>query len=105
MTDRDNLSRTVRDPIARNGEGAYWDFKCRHHAEKGDLVHDILCLANAEHRGPRFLVFGVDDADFSLHDIKAATGLGPRPTLPACSEVMRRSSSSRGSRRSICPRL
>ena len=74
MTDRDNLSQTIKDLIARNGEGDYWDFKRKHHAAKGDLVHDILCLANAEHRGPRFLVFGVDDNDFSLHDIERSDG-------------------------------
>ena len=74
MIDRDNLSQTIKDLIARNGEGDYWDFKRKHHATKGDLVHDILCLANAERRGPRFLVFGVDATDFSLHDIKRSDG-------------------------------
>lgn len=74
MTDQDNLSQTIKDLIARNSEGDYWDFKRKHHATNGDLVHDILCLANAEHNGPRFLVFGVDTADFSLHDIKRSDG-------------------------------
>ena len=62
----------VNDLIARKGEGVYWDFKREHHANKGDLVHDVLCLANAEHAGPRFLIFDVDDTDFSLHDIKGS---------------------------------
>ena len=48
MTDRHALARTVKKLIARSSEGVYWDFKCKHHATKGDLVHDVLCLANAE---------------------------------------------------------
>ena len=62
----------VNDLIARKGEGVYWDFKREHHTSKGNLVHDVLCLANAEYAGPRFLIFGVDDTDFSLHDIKGS---------------------------------
>ena len=64
----------LKDLIARGGEGVYWDFKRKHHTNKGDLIHDVLCLANAEHAGPRFLIFGVDDANFSLHDIKGSDG-------------------------------
>ena len=69
-----HLSVMIKDLIARKGEGVYWDFKLTHHANKGDLVHDVLCLANAEHAGQRFLIFGVDPVDFSLHDIKCSDG-------------------------------
>ena len=74
VTDPDTLSQMVADFIARNTEGVYWDFKRQHHTTKGDLVHDVLCLANAGHAGPRFLIFGVDDSDYSLHDIKRTDG-------------------------------
>ena len=74
MTDKHALAQTVSDLISRRGEGVYWDFKCTHHAHKGDLVHDVLCLANAEHAGPRFLIFGVDPTDFSLHATKGSAG-------------------------------
>ena len=67
--DQQSLGRTVADLIGRRGEGVYWDFKLRHHTNKWELVHDVLCLANAEHDGPRFLVFGVKDEDFSVHSI------------------------------------
>ena len=67
--DQQSLGRTVADLIGRRGEGVYWDFKLRHHTDKWELVHDVLCLANAEHDGPRFLVFGVKDEDFSVHSI------------------------------------
>ena len=74
MTERHCLGQIVTDLIARNGEGVYWDFKRKHHANKGDLIHDVLCLANADHVGSRFLIFGVDNADFSLHAIDASNG-------------------------------
>ena len=69
MTPRDTLQDTIANLISRRSEGTYWDFKLCHHKNKGDLIHDILCLANAKHRGSRFLIFGVNDEDFSLHSI------------------------------------
>ena len=72
--DQQFLGRTVSDLISRRGEGVYWDFKLRHHTDKWELVHDVLCLANAEHDGPRFLVFGVKDGDFSVHSIEQDSG-------------------------------
>ena len=74
VTDRDALAQIVKDLIARTTEGVYWDFKRRHHATKGELVHDVLCLANAEWNGPRFLIFGVDDLDFLLLGIEDSGG-------------------------------
>ena len=69
MTKPDSLLETVESLIARRSEGTYWDFKRCHHANSADLIHDILCLSNTKHRGRRFLIFGVDSADFSLHSI------------------------------------
>ena len=74
LTDRDALARVVRDLMARASEGVYWDFKRQHHATNSALVHDVLCLANAEWSGPRFLIFGVDDSDFALHGIQGRCG-------------------------------
>ena len=61
MTPIDALQATVSSLIGRKSEGTYWDFKREHHKSKSDLIHDVLCLANAQHKGKRFLVFGVDD--------------------------------------------
>ena len=72
--DQQTLGRTVADLIGRRGEGVYWDFKVEHHTDKWKLVHDVLCLANAEHDGPRFLVFGVNDEDFSVRSIEQDSG-------------------------------
>ena len=69
MTKQDGLLTTISALISRKGEGTYWDFKREHHKNKADLIHDILCLANAKHTGDRFLIFGVDDGDFSLYPI------------------------------------
>lgn len=48
--------------IDQRAEGVYWDYKEQHHTCKYDLVHDMLCLANAKHQGPRYLIFGVSDS-------------------------------------------
>ena len=55
--------------IGRRTEGAYWDFKGEHHKRPADLIHDVLCLANCKHDGDRYLIFGVDDQDYSLHAV------------------------------------
>ena len=75
LNDR-SLAQIVKDLIVRRSEGVYWDFKERHHASgaRGDLIHDVLCLANADHEGPRFLVFGVKDSDYSVCSIDASEG-------------------------------
>ena len=68
------LAQIVRGLIGRCSEGVYWDFKLKHHSNKGDLIHDVLCLANAEHDGPRFLVFGVEDGGALVQSIEADGG-------------------------------
>ena len=74
MTGKDTLQETVATLIDRRAEGAFWDFKRCHHRDKDKLIHDILCLANARHQGNRFIIFGVDNKDFSLHTISSDTG-------------------------------
>ena len=64
------LAQIVRGLIGRRSEGVYWDFKLEHHSNTGDLIHDVLCLANADHDGPRFLVFGVEDGGASVQSIE-----------------------------------
>ena len=73
MNKQDALHTTISALISRKAEGTYWDFKREHHKCKSDLIHDILCLANAKHTGDRFLIFGVDD-EFSLHSIDKDDG-------------------------------
>ena len=63
------LESAIRGLIARKSEGVYWDFKLEHHDNNAALIHDVLCLANAEHRGERYIVFGVQDATYALRSI------------------------------------
>ena len=74
MTKQDDLVEIIATLINRKIEGTYWDFKRKHHKNRADLIHDVLCLANAKHTGNRFLIFGVDGEDFSLHPINEDPG-------------------------------
>lgn len=56
-----NLYDEIFNLIESKNEGQYWDFKREPHKKNEDLLHDILCLVNAEHDGDRFLIIGVDD--------------------------------------------
>ena len=69
MIQKESPHEIISTLINQKAEGVYWDFKCKHHESNEKLIHDILCLANAKHSGDRFLIFGVDDEDFSLHPI------------------------------------
>ncbi len=42
-------------------ETEFVDFKREHHRCDVDLIHDILCLANAEGEQDRYIIYGVDD--------------------------------------------
>lgn len=60
MTD---LSRIIEILIATGKEGDYWEFKREPQAKPGDLIKDIICLANTtRHTGDRYIIYGVDDA-------------------------------------------
>jgi hypothetical protein len=59
--DNATLELTIRQLIDSQREGEYWDFKASPHTNKARLLHDLLCLANALHPGPRYLILGVQD--------------------------------------------
>lgn len=44
-----------------SSEGVFIDFKQQWHEDNIALIHDILCLCNADYKGDRFLLFGVSD--------------------------------------------
>lgn len=70
------LNENIEMLIASKKEGTYWDFKEIPHENKADLLHDILCLANAKHKGDRYLIFGVSDPS------RGANILGLPPDMP-----------------------
>ena len=69
MTEQHTLLAAILSLIGRRTEGPHWDFKLQHHGNNAELLHDILCLANVDYTGPRYLVFGIDDQSFSLHSV------------------------------------
>ena len=70
MTD---LSVIIGDLIATGKEGDHWDFKRCAHAKAGDLIKDIICLANSpRHAGDRYIVYGVDDTTGSVVGLQSA---------------------------------
>ena len=59
MTD---LAEIIGSLIATGKEGDHWDFKRKHHKKSGDLIKDVICLANSpRHQGDRYIIYGVAD--------------------------------------------
>lgn len=54
----DELKQLINENSA---EAAHVDFKQEWHNNNAKLIHDILCLSNADYYGDRFLLFGVND--------------------------------------------
>ena len=60
------LTQTIKKLISLRKEGTHWDFKEHHHKRSGEMIHDILCLANADYDGERYLIYGVRDSDYQV---------------------------------------
>ena len=59
MTD---LSVIIEGLIETEKEGDYWDFKSKSHDKSGELIKDIMCLANTPRQdGDRYIIYGVDN--------------------------------------------
>jgi len=56
-----NLQAQINSLILLGREGDYWDFKEKHHDNKADLLHDILCLANSVNKHEKYLIYVVSD--------------------------------------------
>ncbi|MBX2895208.1 MAG: ATP-binding protein [Cyclobacteriaceae bacterium] len=56
-----NLKGKILKLIESKRESDYWDFKQEPHDNNASLLHDILCLSNCNHRGNRYLIYGVTD--------------------------------------------
>ena len=54
----DALKQLIQENSA---EAAHVDFKQEWHRNKAKLIHDILCLSNADYAGDRVLLFGIND--------------------------------------------
>lgn len=56
-----DLAYEIINLISLKREGEYWDFKEKHHVNKADLLHDIICMANNRVDRDGYLIFGVSD--------------------------------------------
>lgn len=52
----------IDDLIDRKAEGAYWDYKQQWHTANGDLLHDIICMANNLADRDAYIIIGVTDS-------------------------------------------
>jgi len=60
----------ILELIESKTEGGYWDFKRNWHAQKSDLLHDIICMANNLEDRDAYIIIGVDEQkDFSYFDL------------------------------------
>lgn len=68
-----DLVTEIKGLIGLRQEGAYWDFKREWYGEKhkGDLLHDIICMANNLVNRDAYIIIGVDEEqDFSIRDVR-----------------------------------
>ncbi len=70
MRDRVALEKEIRQLIDSGREGAYWDFKRQHYHDKGDLLHDILCMANNLQNRDAYIIIGVEDKTKQLWSVE-----------------------------------
>jgi hypothetical protein len=70
-----NLEIKILGLISSQREGQYWDFKEKHHNNKAELLHDILCMANSLHKSHKYIIYGVSDPSKGCQ----ITGVGDDP--------------------------
>lgn len=62
----DKFKIEIINLIESKREGDYWDFKQKHHKNKDDLLHDIICMANNRSDKDGYIIFGVEDKTFNI---------------------------------------
>jgi len=56
--------------IFREKESESCDYKLKYHENKAKLLHDMLCLSNADSKSPRQLILGVSDDQQEFPGVK-----------------------------------
>lgn len=65
-----DLVDEVLELIHLKSEGGYWDFKRSWHKNDGELLHDIICMANNLENRDAFIIFGIDEEnDFAMFSL------------------------------------
>ena len=62
----------IYELISQNQEGAYWDFKKEWYSKdkNGDMLHDIICMANNMEDRDAYIIIGVDEEnDYGINDL------------------------------------
>ena len=65
MKDLD-LKHAIEGLIRTKREDDYWDFKEKHHINKADLLHDIICMANNRVDRDAYIIFGIADDTYEI---------------------------------------
>jgi len=63
LLDNKNLATEIANLINKHREGAFWDFKQKWYSKEksGDMLHDIICMANNLENHDAYIIIGVTD--------------------------------------------
>ncbi|MFC5528383.1 ATP-binding protein [Cohnella yongneupensis] len=61
-----DLEDEIKALILSKREDDYWDFKEKHHSNKANLLHDIICMANNRVDRDACIIFGISDGTFDI---------------------------------------
>lgn len=65
-----SLRREISQFILLQQEGEYWDFKRQWYSNNGDLLHDIICMANNLSNHDAYIIIGIDEENnYSIVDV------------------------------------
>ena len=81
MLTNDQLDEIVREFFYQETEGEYWDFKEKPYfyegqsekdknKKKGDLLHDIICMANNLSNRDAYIIMGIQDKPVKITGVK-----------------------------------
>lgn len=81
MLTNDQLDEIVREFYYQETEGEYWDFKEKPYfyegqsekdknKKKGDLLHDIICMANNLSNRDAYIIMGIQDKPVKITGVK-----------------------------------
>lgn len=65
------LQDTIKGLLSLKREGGYWDFKKEWYDDKGELLLDVLCMANNLEDMDAYIILGVEDSTWSIKGVEA----------------------------------
>lgn len=92
-----SLSYEIELLITSKREGDYWDFKEKHHSNRANLLHDIICMANNRADRDAYIIFGVSDD----YEVKGVEGQENRKTQQNLIDFLKTKKFSGGIRPSV----